>query len=286
MGKLRISTSISLHNASRDDRIEYFAKGLYFLRDIGFDAGDMPSSFFRAAVEAPEKAVERIHAAAEESGVRVELCHLPFGMDDLETEEEKELFFKYLIKSMDVAKMLGADYSVVHPFAPLIPIDEYDEKKQHEIAVKDLAPVAEYAHKIGLPIVVENMRYAYEKERVRRYCCMPEHICALADLFDIGICWDFGHAHVKGQLQSEWLSQMGKRIKMLHVHDNYPTVDAHVAPFLGKIDWQDAMQGLKKIGYQGLLNYEVDTHHVPPVAREDYARMLVKIAHTLVDMAE
>ena len=85
-----------------------------------------------------------------------------------ETEEEKELFFKYLIKSMDVAKMLGADYSVVHPFAPLIPIDEYDEKKQHEIAVKDLAPVAEYAHKIGLPIVVENMRYAYEKERVRR----------------------------------------------------------------------------------------------------------------------
>lgn len=286
MERLRISTSISLHNESREDPVEYFAKGLYFLRDIGFDAGDMPSFFFRAAGDAPEKAVERIHAAAEDSGVQVELCHLPFGMDDLKTDEEKALFSKRMYKAMDVAKMLGVKYSVVHPFAPLVPISEYDEKKQRELVMKDLAPVAEYANKIGLTIVLENMRYAYAKEGVRRYCCTAEQICSVVDEFGMGICWDFGHAHVKGQLQSEWLSYMGKRIKMLHVHDNYPTVDAHVAPFLGKIDWQDAMQGLKKIGYQGLLNYEVDTHHVPPVAREDYARMLVKIAHTLLDMME
>lgn len=79
---------------------------------------------------------------------------------------------------------------------------------------------------------------------------------------------------------------MGKRIKMLHVHNNDPYHDAHLAPFMGKIDWLDAMQGLKSIGYQGLFNYEVAAYRIPAPAREDFARLQVKTANALLDMME
>jgi len=286
MARLRVSSSVNLHQGSRENPMEYFAQGLYFMKAQGFDAADMPSYFFASLPEKPESEIEKMLAVSEKAGIRIELCHLPFGLKADATEEEKEAFNISMLKAMDAAKMLSVDYAVVHPHVPLYPIDEYNEQKQHEMVMAHLTPFAAYAAKIGLDVVVENMRYAYPSENVRRYCCTAEQLCAVADPLGLGVCWDFGHAHVKGVLQSEWLGYMGKRIKMLHVHDNFPCHDGHLAPFMGKIDWQDAMQGLKNIGYQGLFNYEVASYRIPGCAREDFARLLVKTAHTLLDMME
>jgi sugar phosphate isomerase/epimerase len=55
---------------------------------------------------------------------------------------------------------------------------------------------------------------------------------------------------------------------------------------MGKIDWQDAMQGLKAIGYQGLFNYEVASYRIPAPAGGDFARLLVETANVLLDVME
>ena len=60
MKRLRISSSVNLHSGSRENPIEYFAQGLAFMRAMGFDAADMPSFFFSAAADEPEKAVEKV----------------------------------------------------------------------------------------------------------------------------------------------------------------------------------------------------------------------------------
>ena len=109
MARLRISSSVNLHSGSRENPIEYFAQGLAFMRAMGFDAADMPSFFFNAAGDEPEKAVERIHQAAQEAGIRVELCHLPFGLKPDATEEETERFNAAVHQAIDTARLLGVD---------------------------------------------------------------------------------------------------------------------------------------------------------------------------------
>ena len=286
MAGLRISTSLNLHDGSRENIKEYIETGLSFLKRMGFDAADMPSPLFLGMGEAWEEYIKAALEAGEANGIRFELCHLPFGIKPEAPEEEQERFNLSVHRAIDAAKMLGVSYAVVHPNCMTMLQREYDEKAQHEMVIRHLAPFAEHAAKIGLNIVVENMRYVYGNEPVHRYCGEPEELCRVADELGIGICWDFGHANINGLVQSEALKYVGKRLKMLHVNDNHAYNDIHLAPFMGKVDWQDAMQGLKAIDYQGLFNYEVASFRVPAPLKEDFARYLVNAAHTMLDMME
>ena len=45
-----------------------------------------------------------------------------------------------------------------------------------------------------------------------------------------------------------------------HVHDNRGRADDHLPPFAGSIDWDVAMMETQKIGYDGLLMFEVAAH--------------------------
>ena len=101
MKRLRISSSLNLHSGSRENPIEYFAQGLSFFQQMGFDAADMPSFFFSALGDEPEKGIERIHQAAQATGIRVELCHLPFGLKADATPEETALFNISVHKAID-----------------------------------------------------------------------------------------------------------------------------------------------------------------------------------------
>lgn len=286
MERLRISTSLNLHEGSRDNIPDYISKGLVFHRKMGFDAVDMPSPILKGMGENWQDCVAHTLSESEKAGIRFELCHLPFGIKPDAPKEEKAAFNASVHTAIDAAKMLGVGYAVLHPNSVTIPMSEYDEKAQHEMVMAHLSPFAEHAEKVGLNIVVENMRYVYGHEPVHRYCGEPEELCRVADELGIGICWDFGHANINGIKQSDALKYVGKRLKMLHVNDNHAYHDIHIAPFMGKIDWQDAMQGLKAIDYQGLLNYEVAAFRVPGVLKEDFARYLVNAAHVLLDMME
>ena len=42
-----------------------------------------------------------------------------------------------------------------------------------------------------------------------------------------------------------------------HVHDNGGKRDDHLVPFAGTIDWDAAMMETQKIGYDGILMFEV-----------------------------
>jgi len=286
MAKLRISTSLNLHDASRDNIAEYISKGLIFHKKMGFDAVDMPSPLFKGMGDKWEEGIAHALLESEKAGIRFEQCHLPFGIKPDAPAEEQEAFNASVHAAIDAAKMLGVSYAVVHPNSVTMPLSEYDEKAQHDLVMAHLSPFAEHAQRVGLNIVVENMRYVYGNEPVHRYCGEPEELCRVADELGIGICWDFGHANINGLKQSDALKYVGKRLKMLHVNDNHAYHDTHVPPFIGKIDWQDAMQGLSAVGYQGLFNYELAAIRVPGAAKEDFARYLVNTAHVLLDMMD
>ena len=78
----------------------------------------------------------------------------------------------------------------------------------------------------------------------------------------IGICWDFGHAHTASLDQAAAIKDIGSKLKMTHVHDNYRNGDYHQMPMLGDtiwgcIDWKKPISALKEINYKGSLALEL-----------------------------
>jgi sugar phosphate isomerase/epimerase len=76
------------------------------------------------------------------------------------------------------------------------------------------------------------------------------------DGLDIGICLDYGHAHLMGDL-GEAIETLSGHLWTTHVHDNHGKRDEHLPPYAGAIDWDAAMMETMKIGYDGALIFEV-----------------------------
>jgi sugar phosphate isomerase/epimerase len=76
------------------------------------------------------------------------------------------------------------------------------------------------------------------------------------DGLDVGVCLDYGHAHLMGDL-CEAVETLSGHLWTTHVHDNGGKRDDHLAPYLGTIDWDAAMMETQKIGYDGVLMFEV-----------------------------
>jgi sugar phosphate isomerase/epimerase len=72
----------------------------------------------------------------------------------------------------------------------------------------------------------------------------------------VGICLDFGHAHMDGDLVDA-IETVSEHFITVHVHDNRGRADDHLVPFEGTIDWPAALTAIQKVGYEGPLMFEM-----------------------------
>ena len=74
-----------------------------------------------------------------------------------------------------------------------------------------------------------------------------------------GVCLDFGHAHMDGDLVDA-IETVSEHLITTHVHDNRGRTDDHLVPFEGTIDWPAALTAVQKVGYDGTLVLEIAAH--------------------------
>ena len=79
------------------------------------------------------------------------------------------------------------------------------------------------------------------------------------EALDVGICLDFGHAHMDGDL-IDAIETVSGHLMTTHVHDNTGRTDDHLVPFDGTIDWPAAMTAVQKVGYDDTLMFEIAAH--------------------------
>ena len=75
----------------------------------------------------------------------------------------------------------------------------------------------------------------------------------------VGICLDFGHAHMDGDLVDA-IETVSEHLVTTHVHDNRGRTDDHLVPFEGTIDWAAALTAVQKVGFDGTLILEIAAH--------------------------
>lgn len=249
------------------------------LKELGYDAIDV--GFTRVIYhddpyphedildgEDWKKTLDTYIEEAKAVGLKIATTHLPYRYDYTDTESEKFAYCHPLaVRSLQASEYLGAEWAVMH--------------------VSTVEGTVEYAKRLFAESGVKNIGLAIENMAKRPINELIEVVDILAaEGYKVGICLDIGHAHINKFIDNnvvEVIAAMGKRIKMLHVHDNNRATDMHKAPFMGTAPWADVMKALKEAGYEGEFNFELQPEKVPdPTARESYEKYSVDIAKYLI----
>lgn len=151
-------------------------------------------------------------------------------------------------RALEIAEQIPFRYMVQHLGAP---VDEYDEAK-FEAAFSSLDELRLFARHRGVEILLENIPNGLSSADKLELFLAQTHL-------DLGYCFDTGHAHLMGGVESEF-ERMAPRIRSLHVHDNDGVKDAHLFPGVaagGTIAWDRVMPMLRAREHQYPLLLEL-----------------------------
>jgi sugar phosphate isomerase/epimerase len=98
----------------------------------------------------------------------------------------------------------------------------------------------------------------------------------------VGICLDFGHAHLAGDVADE-IEVSAEHLITTHVHDNRGRDDDHLVPYQGTINWPAALMTMQKIGYDGTYLMELANTGSPAAVLEEARRARQRIERALAD---
>jgi len=240
------------------------------LAKAGFDGIDLP--FYQHADEvdwADDKALcdwadQRV-AWAQDAGLEWVQAHGPFF--DMFGQDTKAQHSRDLCRhAIRVCGRLGIPCMVLHPDIFPGAFDAAHVKAMLKGNANFFRSLLDDCEKHHVGIAIENIFDHYAKTRSceRYFAGIPDEQCALVDELNhpmIGACWDTGHAHMNNIDQHAGITQLGKRLKAIHIQETRsgPDRDDHVLPYSIEnpgVDWLGVTSGLHKINFPGPFTFE------------------------------
>jgi sugar phosphate isomerase/epimerase len=159
-----------------------------------------------------------------------------------------------LVEAMDEVKR-ALEIAEHIPFRFLIqhlglPNETFSDKK-FESAMTSIEHLRAFAKPLGVRLLLEN---------IPNELSTPEKLLEIiqtAHFDDVGICFDFGHAHIMSSV-SEAFEILRKQVCSTHIHDNKKVHDSHLWPGQGTIDWKQAMELLRSAPEKPPLMLELE----------------------------
>ncbi len=200
--------------------------------------------------------------AAEKYGVLNSQAHAPFPSWLAEDDGYNEYLMRMLEKTIAGCAYIGCPRLIIHPF-----FNGYDQavsaQEEWERNIDRYTRLIPAAKKHGVMICLENM-FTRHRGKIYTACCSDFDVtCRYIDKLNeiagkeiFGFCLDTGHALLLGKDIKRIMEQLGSRIQAFHIHDNNGIDDQHIAPYMGILDWNRFMEGLKAIDYHGALSFE------------------------------
>jgi sugar phosphate isomerase/epimerase len=155
-------------------------------------------------------------------------------------------------RAIAVAEFLPFRYLVLHLG---LPNEEYDLSK-FDAAFTSIEHLNIFAKERGIQILLEN---------IPGELSTPEHLQSFLHYtrLDLKVCFDTGHAHMAGGVQSAFRT-LHERIAAMHVHDNHGEKDEHLLPFEGDIDWAQTIRDIRSAGGQFPIFFELSSERNEP----------------------
>lgn len=170
--------------------------------------------------------------------------------------------------ALNIARRVPTGFMVVHlgtPDAQRPPPDDNDAGA----ARRSFEDIQRLAAPLGVMTALEVI-----PNDISRAAALVRLLEDEPDLPDTGICMDFGHAFLQGDVVDA-IEVCSGHVVTTHVHDNDGKMDNHLTPFDGAIDWLSALMAMQKVGYEGVFMFELPTYdNMPPRAVLERARQV------------
>ena len=162
-------------------------------------------------------------------------------------------------RALHIARRIPVAAMVVHLGLPRTqPRDEHSGPADTRAAARrSIDELHRIARPLGVQLAVEVL--PNELSRAGSLVHFVEEDLPGVDLeeIEIGICLDFGHAHLDGDVVDA-IETVSEHLVATHVHDNRGRNDDHLLPFDGTIDWPAALTAVQKVGFDGALMLEIN----------------------------
>ncbi len=227
------------------DRVELFATKGHFEYHDRSKIGDL-----RRWLDATGVRLHSVHAPIVESlvGNRWGAAYSNATSD----QAARQLAVQEAIAAVEIARVVPYEYLVVHLGLPSSQSPAASDNDRDQ-ARRSIEQIHEVAEPLGVRLALEV---------IPNDLSTPDSLVTMIEdeleMRDLGICLDFGHAFLQGDVVDAIETVSGHLITT-HVHDNRGKADDHLAPFDGQIDWLSALMAVQKIGYEGTLLFELQS---------------------------
>jgi D-psicose/D-tagatose/L-ribulose 3-epimerase len=170
---------------------------------------------------------------------------------------------EYIKTCIDYAEILGSP-SVIGPMYSATGkarlLSQEEKKKQWDLAVSNLKPIAEYAEKKGIKLAIEPLN-RFETDFINTVEQGLEFISRVG--YDsVGLLLDSFHMNIEEKNSARAIEMAGEKVFHFHACSN-----DRGTPGDGQINWQEIAEVLKKINYQGPVVIESFTPEIKEIAR-------------------
>lgn len=182
---------------------------------------------------------------------------------------ETEIMRKCVEKCFSLCEELDCRHLVIHPIcdgsARYPSLTKEDEYRENIAYFSSIIPLLKKHH---ITCCLENA-YCLDWGTKKAYMCACSDVLEANRYLDtlnetagekcFAFCLDIGHLLILGFDPYHAITNLGKRLEILHVHDNDGYLDDHTAAYLGICNWGRFIKGLQEIGYKGNINMETSS---------------------------
>ncbi len=305
-----LQIGVQTKNAVNDEHPE---DGFAMLKRVGFSCADfslngylLNTSLYQSKVNTFfDQSIQELQAfftphkkGAEAAGIRINQMHMPYPtlVPGAKKEINDYLWNVVAPKSLEVCAFLECPYIVIHGFKLARYLgSEEAEWAETEKFLNYLAPMAK---EMGITICIENLYDSMGGHLVEGPCCnvkkAVERIDRMNDKYHaevLGFCFDIGHANLVGIDFESFITDLGNRLKVLHIHDNDGIADLHQIPYTftknrenkPSTDWDGFIRGLKNIKFNNSLSFETAPvlTTFPDTMKEDVLGFIARIGASM-----
>jgi len=253
------------------------------------------NDFFDKSIQELEHFFAPHKQGAKAAGITINQMHMPYPIyvPKADREINAYLWNQVAPKSMAICAFFDCPYIVIHGFK-LAHFLGSEEREWQETA-KFIDSIAPLAKEMGITVCIENLYDGIGGGHLLEGpCCNAKKAAERIDYFNdkygaevLGFCFDVGHANIVGIDFERFITTLGSRLKVLHIHDNDGIADLHQIPFtftktrenLSSTDWDGFIRGLGRIHFDRVLSFETAPvlSAFPDAMKQDVLGFIAKI---------
>ena len=221
------------------------------LKQAGFDCIEIGLDRIRSADDFAAKIEQarQLQQSAQITGIKIWSIHIPYGRDidiSLCDPANREKALEEVSRMISLCEYIKPEKLVIH--ASFEPVPENERAQRFEACKESLAVLVKTAAVYNARLTVECLPRT----------CLGNTSSEILDLINaidgLEVCCDVNH--LLQETPQEFIKRVGSPITTLHISDYDGVDERHWLPGQGIINWNNVLDSLVNIEYQGPFMFE------------------------------